>query len=490
MSSSSSTDFNSVVKIFCTSIEPNFVQPWQTGRQSPSFGSGFVIQVAKKQILSNAHVVENATDIRVRKHGDSKKYRAIIAHISNEADLVLLDVEDEEFWTDLKPLQMAAPNFIPNLYELVSVIGYPIGGDNLSVTKGLVARVAMQNYVHSEKFLPQIQINSPINCGNSGGPVMLYSEVIGVAFQSSNPLYAQNIGQVIPMPVICQFIDDVTTHNSGGFPLINIKTQTMENTSLRKAHKLPKEKNGILITNVHKLDHSFGILRENDILLSIDSKEIAIDGTILLRGNERIDYQNVYCTKFVGDTIDLVVWRSGAEHELTVTLGKIPELCPRISHIPKNQTASYYIYAGFVFLVLNRSYFDQEFNSDIRKIPQRLLEHARYGVATKKGQQIVILSHIMSDEINIGYDEDFHYTKVNKVDNIDVDSLAHLVEIIETAEKEGRPFMDFDLDLHKKITIETSEAITATARILKNNNIISAKSADLVVQIKSALHYK
>jgi len=66
--------YNTVIKIEVTGAEPNYLSPWKTGAQKEWSGSGFAIQ--GKRIMTNHHVVNDAFDIRVRKHGSSKRYMA------------------------------------------------------------------------------------------------------------------------------------------------------------------------------------------------------------------------------------------------------------------------------------------------------------------------------------------------------------------------------------------------------------------------------
>jgi S1-C subfamily serine protease len=66
------------------------------------------------------------------------------------------------------------------------------GGDNISVTGGVVSRVEPTQYVHGASHLMAIQIDAAINPGNSGGPALMDDKVVGVAFQ--NLANAENIG--------------------------------------------------------------------------------------------------------------------------------------------------------------------------------------------------------------------------------------------------------------------------------------------------------
>ena len=144
-----------------------------------SNGSGCFI--SGNRILTNAHVVSNSTFIQVRKYGQSKKVKARVLSISHESDLALLTVDDEDFFNDVKPLSLGN---LPSVREKVTVYGFPLGGDTLSVTEGIVSRIEHRNYAHSSSYLLAGQIDAAINPGNSGGPVMVGSNIVGVVMQS------------------------------------------------------------------------------------------------------------------------------------------------------------------------------------------------------------------------------------------------------------------------------------------------------------------
>lgn len=77
------------------------------------------------------------------------------------------------------------------------------GGDNISVTKGVVSRVEPTQYVHGATQLLAIQIDAAINPGNSGGPAIMGEKVAGVAFQNLSG--AENIGWVLLLLSLCLF---------------------------------------------------------------------------------------------------------------------------------------------------------------------------------------------------------------------------------------------------------------------------------------------
>ncbi len=103
---------------------------------SSSSGSGSII--SGKRILTNAHVVANQTFLEVKKYGDTKRYQAKVLQVSHEADLALLDVYDKSFFDNTTALEFGE---LPKMQDKVTVYGYPIGGNTISVSTGIVSRI-------------------------------------------------------------------------------------------------------------------------------------------------------------------------------------------------------------------------------------------------------------------------------------------------------------------------------------------------------------
>ncbi|RYR25338.1 hypothetical protein Ahy_B02g059043 [Arachis hypogaea] len=98
-----------------------------------------------------------------------------------DCDIALLSVESDEFWRDMEPLRLGR---LPHLQDSVTVVGYPLRGDTISVTKRVASRIEVTSYAHGSSDLLGIQIDAAINSGNSGGPAFNdQGECIGVAFQ-------------------------------------------------------------------------------------------------------------------------------------------------------------------------------------------------------------------------------------------------------------------------------------------------------------------
>lgn len=69
--------------------------------------------------------------------------------------LALLTVNDDEFWEGVVPVEFGD---LPALQDAVTVVGYPIGGDTISVTSGVVSRIEILSYVHGSTELLGLQV--------------------------------------------------------------------------------------------------------------------------------------------------------------------------------------------------------------------------------------------------------------------------------------------------------------------------------------------
>ncbi|KAJ0082449.1 hypothetical protein Patl1_11913 [Pistacia atlantica] len=457
---------DSVVKVFTVSRSPNYFLPWQNKSQRETTGSGFVIH--GKKILTNAHVVADHTFLMVKKHGGSTKYRARVEAVGHECDLAILVVENEEFWEGVTFLELGDTPF---LQHSVAVVGYPQGGDNISVTKGVVSRVEPTQYVHGATQLMAIQIDAAINPGNSGGPAIMGNKVVGVAFQNLSG--AENIGYIIPVPVIKHFIIGVEENGKYvGFCSLGLSCQTTENVQLRKFFGMRPEMTGVLVDKINPLSDAHKILKKDDIVLAFDSVPIANDGTVPFRNRERITFDHLVSMKKPNEKCLLKVLRDAKEHEFSITLRPLQPLVPvhQFDKIP-----SYYIFAGLVFIPLTQPYLHEYGEDWYNTSPRRLCERALRELPKKASEQLVILSQVLMDDINAGY-ERFAELQIKKVNGVEIENLKHLCEQVENCSAES---LRFDLDDDRVIVLDYQMAKIATSRILELHRIPSAMSSDL-----------
>ncbi|XP_004298924.1 PREDICTED: protease Do-like 9 [Fragaria vesca subsp. vesca] len=461
---------DAVVKVFCTHTEPNFSLPWQRKRQFSSSSSGFVI--GGRRVLTNAHSVEHYTQVKLKKRGSDTKYLATVLAIGTECDIAMLTVDDDEFWEGVSPVEFGE---LPALQDAVTVVGYPIGGDTISVTSGVVSRIEILSYVHGSTELLGLQIDAAINSGNSGGPAFNdKGTCVGIAFQSLKHEDAENIGYVIPTPVIMHFIKDYEKNGAyTGFPILGIEWQKMENPDLRTSMGMKPDQKGVRIRRIDPTALESQVLKPSDILLSFDGVNIANDGTVPFRHGERIGFSYLISQKYTGDNSKVKVLRNSEILSFDIKLASHKRLIP--SHI-KGRPPSYYIVAGFVFTAVSVPYLRSEYGKDYEfEAPVKLLDKMLHSLRQSPDEQLVVVSQVLVADINIGY-EDIVNTQVLAFNGKPVKNLKSLASMVENCDDE---FLKFDLEYQQVAVLQTKTAKAATLDILATHCIPSAMSDDL-----------
>ncbi|MDD3118557.1 MAG: serine protease [Victivallales bacterium] len=455
---------NAVVKIFTVQSDPSFLQPWRNYQQTLTSGSGFVLP--GRRIITNAHVVANQTFLQVRKQGDTKKYIARLLNVGHECDLAILTVDDPEFYRGITPLETGV---LPELQDKVNVIGYPVGGDNIAVTEGVVSRIEPINYRHTGRELPAIQIDAAINPGNSGGPVLEDGKVVGVAFQGLSQ--AQGIGYMIPLNVLEHFLADVADGVYDGFPEFAPHIMPMENPDLRAWAGMRSGDTGVLVTYLPPPEQERGMLQVNDVIMAIDGVPIANDGSVPFRRDEVIFFETMIWQKKIGDICRMKIMRHGKVMTVDYRVVAGKKLVPRLNF---DILPSYYLLGGLLFVPLSENYLNT-WRDWRTNAPRQLAYVAEYGDITAARDQVVVLSEVLADESNQGY-QNIRYQMVTTLNGVRIRNLRDLIERI-AAIKSG--FIELGFQEHFKIVLEVNRCRTATARIMARYRIPADRSSDL-----------
>ena len=461
----------SVVKVMTVSDPPDYEQPWQTLGASSATGSGSIVQTINGPcILTNAHVVEDATFIEVRRYGQERKVVAEVIGYGEECDLALLGVDDDTFFKGTKPIAIGE---LPKLGDPVTVLGFPIGGERLSVTEGVVSRLELTTYAQNERDLLTVQIDAAINSGNSGGPVLMDGKLAGVAFQSLDE--AENIGYVIPAPVVQHFLQDVENPPYCGFPDLGITVQTLESSAQRKYLGLPRSRRGVQVTHVHYQGSCWGVLQPGDVLLAIDGEGVAFDGTVTFGSGSRIEYPYVATRHYVGDEIPLQVFREGKRFTRRVTLEPQRPLVP--GRGPGGRP-TWFVHGGLLFVPLTRAWLETWGDSWHSRAPDALVMLYDYGVRTSHSQEAVVLQKVLADKVNRGY-HDMESVRILRAQGKRIKRLTDLVRIVDRTEDE---FLVFETSDRQTLVLERQAALDRGATILRRDGVPADRSGDLPAQ--------
>ena len=269
-------------------------------------GSGFIVST-DGTIMTNAHVVDGATEVLV-KLTDRREFKAKVIGSDKKSDIAIIKI-------DAKNLPVVSVGSADRLDvgEWVVAIGSPFGFDN-TVTAGIVSAKARS--LPSDNFTPFIQTDVPVNPGNSGGPLFnLNGEVVGINSQIfSESGGFQGISFAIPIDIAINVKDQLVAHGKVTRARIGVTIQDV-NQQLANSFRLPRPM-GALVADVEADGPAAKAgLQSGDVITKLDGREI----------DRSADLPARVATLKPGSTTHLEVWRAGKPVDIAVSLGELKD---------------------------------------------------------------------------------------------------------------------------------------------------------------------
>jgi len=472
----------SVVKIFASLRQPDPFRPWTKGSPHDVTGSGVVI--AGKHVLTNAHVVNHASQVFIQPDKSSDKLSAKVEAIAPGIDLAVLKLDDESFF-DAHPALPVNPR-VPSLQQTIFAYGYPEGGSELSITRGIVSRVEFAEYYLSTEGL-RIQVDAAINPGNSGGPALANGQMIGIVF--SKLQRSDNIGYIIPMEEIELFLKDIQDGRYDGKPILDIHVQNLENDALRAKLKLEKKATGVVVRRVYNHDAS-DPLHVGDVITRIADHAIDNAGMVHVEGDRMIKFQYLIQRSTRDGRLPLLILHDGKEAKLDLP---VKPLADRLFRNLSEAPPSYFVFGPLVFTEASGDYVQymmayagafrqQETGSGFGLLGMLYTANplfTRYGDRPAfPDERIVIIAYPMfTHKISKGYVINYT-TAVAEVNGVRIRNLRHMVDVIRDTTGE---FIEFTFHGNEtdSIVFKRKEALNATEEILNDNGIRQQCSPDI-----------
>lgn len=482
-----------VVKVFTTHLYDMYMEPWRKQSQMRSTGTSFAIELAdgRRVLMTNAHVVYKATQIRVRRFQDATRYKAETLCLSREMDLALLSVESADFWEGIRVLPFEWTRGC-QLQDVVVVFGFPRGGDNLCVTRGVVSRHTLNSRVAYGAPQLTTQIDAAINSGNSGGPALnAAGAVIGVAVAKLTG--SDNIGFIIPPVTVKHFLD--TFAAIGGAPTMiddGIIVLPIESDAMRQCLGLSADMEGCLVTRVYRNSALDGKVLPGDVLLSVNGKDVAGDGTILFDegSGTRLFYTLAIRHRPQDYAHQIEVWRpgpigisgrtaAGRRVQIATAFRRTPRLVPCIADV--DAEPSYFIFGGIVFVTLTMPWLSDTFQGGSLFGPSGPGGPSHldglFGMDRDGDESVVVISHVKHHDVNFGYQDQRSGEIVQSANGRKVRSLSDLATIVANTPDDGF------LVLHMQ---EGTEDIGGAVIVLDVNACRAAEEAILAEHTISA----
>ena len=407
---------DSVVKIHVTSRSPDFLRPWTKLNPRKSSGSGAII--SGNRILTNNHVVRYAKQIFVQFNQSTDRHPARVIAKAPGMDLAVLEMEDVSLIEGRPALELQEG--IPEMKSTVNVYGFPIGGDDLAITEGIVSRIEYGKLSGSGAGL-RIQVDAALNPGNSGGPALIGNSITGLVYSGIRE--ADNIGYLINAKEIQRFLDDIQDGQYDGKPNIYDALQTLENESLRSRLGLSAEQTGIMVKSPY-LDNDEYPLKSWDVICKVGDYAVDNKGQVKVRDDLRLMF-HYFIPELVSDgKVPVTVYRDGKEVQLQVPVAPNRELVFREL---KGAYPRHFIFGPAVFTVASRDLIQGLGTKGLALMSQMnsMIIARNQSKPDFPGEEIVLL-RLLPHRITKGYDS-IPFGVVTHVNDQKVENLKDIV---------------------------------------------------------------
>ena len=306
-SGSSATSVAMVAQRVANSVVTVSAQVSQSMGEGEATGTGVVV-TSNGEILTNAHVVEGATEVRVRFANDTEPVDADVLAFDTGNDLALLKVNA----SNLVAATFATPGSV-RVGDQVVAIGYALALDGgPSVTTGIVSALKRTIFTDSGALNSLIQTDAAISSGNSGGPLVnMRGEVVGIntaVARGDTNSSANNIGFAISVDEVLTVLEQLRSQAAGeerteGFLGVSIDARTDGGA-------------GSIITTVQPDSPAEAAgIREGDVVLAVDGEPINGQAGLVAAIRDRSP----------GDTISIELVRGGERLTVSATLVARPQ---------------------------------------------------------------------------------------------------------------------------------------------------------------------
>ena len=274
--------------------------------ETQSTGSGFIIS-SDGYIVTNAHVVDDASEVTVRL-SDKREFVAKVIGSDTRTDVSLLKVDAN----DLPRVAIGDPDKL-KVGEWVVAIGKPFGLEN-TMTAGIVS--AKGRDLPQENLVPFIQTDVAINPGNSGGPLFnMKGEVVGI----NSLIYSRTGGYMglafaVPIDVAMNAVTQLrdkgrVTRGRIGVQIQEMTKETADAFGLRNA-------NGALVNSVERDGPAAKAgVQSGDIILKVEGRDV----------HSSTELPRIITTIRPGTKVNLTVWRKGSTKDIPVVVAEMKE---------------------------------------------------------------------------------------------------------------------------------------------------------------------
>ena len=416
-----------IVEVLVVGQTVDAFYPWQDS--TPGFRSGYGIMVDAGRVLTTESLVRGHRLVEIRRPRSGKKVRATVEISDDHVNLALLRVVASPALPDTKAVPIADVFPDSRKLDIVQI------DETAQIQRGKaqLLHVAMTPLPAAPHESLTFSVLSELNVNGAGVPVFVGNTLAGLIMSHDN---GSRTADVVPYPVIRQFLDDVDGGHYRGFASAGFHWTSLVDPAKREYLRVKQDSGGILVLSTVIGTGAADALMPNDVILSWDGHMIdelgfyedpdfgRLSFSYLIKGRRR-----------PGDTASAVLVRDGQTLTVAVGLARHED---GASLIPENvieEQPEYLVEGGLVLRELTGRYLRAHGARWRQMVDSRLVHlYVTAGSAPRApGERVVVVSAILPDPINIGYQS----VRNMIVTHVNGKPVANMTDVFDIADAEG-----------------------------------------------------
>jgi S1-C subfamily serine protease len=410
----------SVVEVLVTAQRNDAHVPWR--RERPAFRSGYGVAIAPGRIVTVEDLVRNAMLVEIRRPGQSEKRPARILQADPRADAALLAIDGPS--DDLPPAEWAGG--VTNGTK-VRLLQFDPAGQAQS-GEGRITEIAVAPLPDAPHSLLAFSVLTDLKLDRAGAPVLCEDRLVGLALRYEA---GDQTSVVLPAAVLRRFIDDASHAPYQGVATAGMFWQPLIDPTQRRYFGVDDDNRGVLVVRTVPASGAAGVLEPNDVVVEWDGCAIDLRGYYNDPDFGRLLFSHLIAgRRRPGDRVPVVIVRDGKPRTVEVRLDAFSDARAIIPLNTEGLPVAYLVEGGVILRELTADYLQSYGSRWMLNANPRLvhLYLTRAQFPEKPGDRVVILSGVLPDEINKGY-QGYRDDIVTRVNGQPVSNLADVFAV-------------------------------------------------------------
>lgn len=411
-----------IVKVRVTYQTYDAFQLWQKTKPGTRFG--YAVLTDTGHLLTTEGLIRNHTLVEITKVMSGKRIPVEVMHEDYRANVALLRPLNPKILEDLPALTLTES--VP-LNAKVEIFQFD-ETTQLQKGEGEVVRILVDILPNAPRQALTFKVLTDMNVDRQGAAVIYNGKLAGLIISYDK---STRMGKMLPYGILKHFLDDVEDGNYAGFASAGINWRALIDPAKRRYLELPSSDNGILILSSLRGTDAFDKLKPNDVVLNWDGFDVDSLGFYNDPDFGRLSFPHlIKGYREPGDIVPITIMRDNTELDLKLRLDSFQD---STALIPANTTSSpeeYLITGGMVIRELTGRYLQAHGSKWKTRVDSRLVHMyltKRYN-PENEGDRIIILSMVLPDAINIGY-QHFRNQIIEQVNGEEVHNMQDVFRI-------------------------------------------------------------